>query len=50
MTLLSKAKDTVVAAGQSVADAMKVSIISCVLSVIALVIAVVALTRRPVHA
>jgi hypothetical protein len=45
MTLLGKAKEAVTAAGQSVADAMKVAVISCVLSVLAIVIAVFALTR-----
>lgn len=50
MTVLGKAKDTVRAAGEHIADAMKVSIISCILSVLALVIAVVALSRGPRHA
>jgi hypothetical protein len=45
MTLISKAKETVVTAGKSIADAMRVAIVSCVLSVLAIVIGIVALTR-----
>jgi hypothetical protein len=49
MPILSKAKAVVTQAGQSIADAMKVAVISCILSVCALVIAIVALAR-PRHA
>ena len=45
MTILSKAKETVISAGQSIADAMKVAVIACVLSVLAMVMGIVALTR-----
>jgi hypothetical protein len=47
MTVLSRAKETVASAGQHIADAMKVAIISCILSALALVVAIVALTRGP---
>jgi hypothetical protein len=46
MTFLGKAKETIKTAGESIADAMKVSIISCILSVVALVIAIVALAGQ----
>jgi hypothetical protein len=43
--ILGKAKETVISAGQSIADAMKVAVIASVLSVLAMVIGIVALTR-----
>jgi len=45
MTFFGKARETVVSAGKSIADAMKVAIVACILSVCALVIAIVALAR-----
>jgi hypothetical protein len=52
MTVIGKAREIqgqLVAAGKSVASAMKVAVISCILSVCALVVAIVALAR-PRHA
>jgi hypothetical protein len=45
MTFLGKAKETIRTAGESIAEAMKVAIISCIVSVLALVLAIVALAR-----
>jgi hypothetical protein len=45
MPMLSKAREAVTGAAKSIADAMKVAILSCVLSVFAIIIGVVALTR-----
>ena len=48
MTILGKAKETVVAAGEHVATAMRVAIVACVLSLVALVIsASVAMHHHP---
>jgi hypothetical protein len=44
-SILGKAKETVISAGQSIADAMKVAVISCALSVLAIVIGIIALSR-----
>lgn len=46
MTFIGKAKETIKTAADSIADAMKVSIISCILSVVSLVIAIVALAGQ----
>lgn len=47
MTILGKAKDAVVTAGEHVATAMRVAVLACILSVCALVVALVSLTHRP---
>jgi hypothetical protein len=48
MTILGKTRETITAAGQSIAGAMRVAIVACILSVVALVVALVSLTRsRP---
>jgi hypothetical protein len=45
MPILPKVRKVVEQAGQSIADAMKVAIFACALSVLALVVAIVGLTR-----
>lgn len=47
MTILGKARETVAAAGEHVATAMRVAVLACILSVCALVVALVSLTHRP---
>jgi hypothetical protein len=51
MPILGKTMDAITAAGQSVAGAMRVAIVACIVSVVALVVALVSLTRsREAHA
>ena len=45
MTIIGKTREAITAAGQSVAGAMRVALVACALSVLALVVALVSLTR-----
>jgi hypothetical protein len=46
MSILGKAREAVVTAGEHVATAMRVAVLACILSVCALVVGLMALTRR----
>jgi hypothetical protein len=51
MTILGKTREAITAAGQSVAGAMRVAVLACIISVVALVVALVSVTRsRAAHA
>jgi hypothetical protein len=50
MNILGKTREAITTAGQSVAAAMRVAIVACILSVGALIVALVSLTRSRVPA
>ena len=45
VTILGKTREVVSAAGEHIAGAMRVAILACIVSVVALVVALVSLTR-----